>query len=56
MCIFVQIYYKEHTQVNYRSVVTGNVHSYLLTGLSPGITYDIKVSLIWLKSHHRLLV
>ena len=49
MCIFLQIYYKEDTQLHFQSVVTGNVHSYLLTGLSPSISYDIKVGLILLQ-------
>ncbi|CAH3105782.1 unnamed protein product [Porites lobata] len=45
-CLAVTSYkinYKEDTQLNFQSVVTGNVHSYLLTGLSPSITYDIKL-------------
>ena len=49
MFIFLQINYKEDTQLNFQSVVTGNVHSYLLTGLSPSITYYIKVGLILLQ-------
>ena len=48
MCIFQQIYYKKNSE-HFRSVVTGNVHSYLLTGLSPAITYYIKVSFILLQ-------
>ena len=38
-----QVLYKESTSITFLSVETGNILSYLLTGLTGGKTYDIKV-------------
>ena len=43
---FQQILYKPNTQSDFDSVETGNVQSYLLTGLTAGVTYIIQVNKI----------